>query len=128
MIPRANHQFYRFIVVGVINSLFWYLVFSILIFMKMPYPIAVLGATIIGVLFNFKSFGVLVFKNTNNKLIYKFIFVYIIIYFFNILFLYTLEFLGNDNMYVNGIIITPIAALLSFILNKYFVFNILSKD
>jgi putative flippase GtrA len=112
----------KFLVVGIINSLFWYLIFSLFIFMDISYVLAVLFATIFGVLFNFKSFGVLVFKSNDNKLLLKFVLVYVFIYIFNIIFLYFLEFFGSTNMYLNGMIIVPFSAILSFNLNKTYVF------
>ena len=53
MINEVNNEFYKFIIVGVVNSLFWYLIFSLFILLEYSYYIAVFAATTIGILFNF---------------------------------------------------------------------------
>jgi putative flippase GtrA len=119
-----NHQhvFIKFILVGTVNTLFSYAVFSLLIFCGLHYTLALLIATVLGVLFNFKTFGKLVFRNTNNKLFFKFILIYAALYLFNVVALKILLSYAI-NVYVAGMITTIIAALLSYILNKEFVFK-----
>ena len=89
-----NSKLIKFLLVGMINSLFGYTVFSLLIFLKLlDYNIALLIATICGVLFNFKTTGTIVFKNGNNTLIIRFITVYLFIYVINLLFLQIVKWL-----------------------------------
>ena len=118
-----SKEFVHFIVVGMFNAIFWYMIFSLLIFFEVQYALAVFCATFIGILFNFKTFGILVFKSNDNSLIFRFFFVYLVIYGINVLMLFVLENIGSENMYINGLIITPIAAILSYIFNKFFVFK-----
>ena len=80
-------------------------------------------STILGVLFNFKTMGKLVFGRSDNGLIFRFMLVYIITYFLNIFFLWLFKWLGFDNMYISGfVLLIPLAAV-SFLLNKFFVFR-----
>src|ERR1700681_3661511 len=79
-----DHTFIKFIFVGVLNTLFGYLTFSLLIFLGLHYYLAFFLATCVGILFNFKTFGTLVFNNSEKKLLVKFIAVYLVVYLINI--------------------------------------------
>ena len=118
----ANHSFFRFLVVGVINTVFSYSMFSLFIFLKFHYVLAALFSTILGILFNFHTIGKLVFKNFQHSLIGKFFMVYGFLYLLNILFLRLLKDITH-NHYLSGFIILFPLAMLSYILNKKFVFN-----
>jgi len=56
-----KHEFARFVLVGVLNTLFSYFLYGSLILIGLNYKYAVLLATILGVLFNFQTTGRLVF-------------------------------------------------------------------
>lgn len=118
----ADNKFIRFLFVGGINTIFGYSLFAFFIFLHMHYTLASLLSTIFGVLFNFKTIGTLVFKSNNNSLIYKFVGVYTVIYLLNISFLKIFK-LFNINMYLAGALIILPMALISFVLNKQFVFK-----
>jgi len=117
-----NNQLFRFIVVGIANTGFYYIVYSGFVFFGIDYKLSVLFATIIGVLFSFKTFGKYVFNNSDKKLIFRFISVYIVLYFLNISFI-TLFDIVIKNYYISGFIATIFCAIISFLLNKYFVFK-----
>ena len=118
-----NNNFIRFILVGILNTIVGYGLFSLFIYLGLHYSIAVIFSTILGVCFNFKSIGRLVFNSHNNEKIYRFISVYIIVYLLNISGLWIFSYAGLKNMYVAGaILLTPIS-IVSFILNSKFVFN-----
>ena len=112
----------RFIFVGSLNTLFGYGVFSLLTFCGVHYFLAMLFATMIGVLFSFKTLGKLVFNNADNRLFFKFILTYTIAYFLNILTLKTLLYF-SINVYAAGAVSTAIAAVFSYLVNKKFVFK-----
>lgn len=117
-----DNQFFKFMLVGVFNTLFGYAVFSILIYIGLHYTLAVFIGTIIGVIFNFKTTGKLVFNSHDNALIWKFFGVYGIIYLLNVVGLYFLEKISVDIYTAGAILIVPMA-LVSFWLNKRFVFK-----
>lgn len=123
MIAMIKRQAVKFILVGIMNTAFGYGIFALFIYLGLYYPLAVLFSMILGVLFNFKTIGKLVFDSSDNGLIFRFILVYIITYFLNIFFLWLFKWLGFDNMYINGfVLLIPLAAV-SFLLNKFFVFR-----
>lgn len=118
-----HKQITSFIIVGLINTLFGYSIFALFIFFNLHYSLAVFLATILGVLFNFKTIGKFVFNSQNNRLIFRFISVYFIIYILNIFGLWLLKSNGFENMYLNGLILLIPLAIISFSLNKNFVFK-----
>ena len=119
---KTQRQLVKFILVGGLNSLFGYSCYALFVFMGLPYPVALLLATCIGVLFNFKTTGTIVFANANNDYFLKFVIVYGFIYLFNMTFIKFME-LFTSNLYLAGFVAMIPAAILGFILNKYIVFR-----
>lgn len=66
----------RFILVGVLNTAFGYLLFAIFILAGAPKFWAVVGMTALGALFNFRSIGHLVFARSELGLLPRFLGVY----------------------------------------------------
>jgi putative flippase GtrA len=115
-------RFVKFILVGVLNTAFGYSVYALFIYVGMHYSLAVLIGTILGVLFNFKSTGRLVFKVNNNALLVRFIGIYIITYVLNVAALGMFNFYHFD-LYVAGfLLILPMAAV-SYVLQSRYVFK-----
>jgi len=121
-----ENKLVRFFLVSGLNTVFGYGVYALLLFVKVPYPLALLTSTIVGVLFNFKTIGVIVFRNGNNKLIFKFFCVYGITYLFNLGGITLLKQIDVDT-YLGGLIMLVPTGLLSFLLNKLVVFKSGSK-
>ncbi len=119
---KIDWLFVKFVLVGILNTAFGYLVFALLLFFGLHYTLAVILSTIAGVLFNFKTTGTLVFKNHNNKLIFKFVAVYAITAVLGIIILRAAE-LAHINLYFAGLVSTGICAIISFLLNKNWVFK-----
>lgn len=117
-----NYKFIRFLFVGAVNTLFGYSVYAFLLFIGLHYTLAVFISTIMGILFNFKTIGKFVFKNSNNGLIFKFFGVYAIVYIANTSLLSLFD-LFKFNLFLAGAILVMPMAILSFILNKKFVFE-----
>ena len=123
LIVRNSRQFIKFILVGILNTLFGYGCFALfLLYMKLHYSLALLLATVVGVLFNFKTTGALVFSSHNNRLIFRFIASYIIIYTINASGIAALLQIGIPPHLGGAILIVPMA-IIAFLLNKKFVFN-----
>jgi putative flippase GtrA len=118
--------FLRFLVVGGVNTVFGYGVFALLILLGLHYVIAALLATICGVLFNFKTTGTIVFRNKDNRLIFRFFGVYLITYLLNIGLLKIFDMYGVGSLIAQAIIVLPLA-FVSFLLMRKFVFNIQDK-
>ncbi|MGD0281082.1 MAG: GtrA family protein [Dissulfurispiraceae bacterium] len=117
-----DNKFFRFLIVGGINTAFAYGIFALLIFLKFHYAVAALLATSLGVLFNFNTTGRLVFGSKDNRLVFKFIGVYAIIYVINTAFLGVFNFF-KVNMYLAGAAMILPMAVVGFVLNKSFVFK-----
>jgi len=113
-----------FLLVGGLNTLFGYSLYALLLFFHLHYALASLLASIIGVLFNFKTTGVIVFQNQNNLLIFKFIGIYCVTYLINVGCLKILS-LYTANMYFAGAILVIPIAFLAFTLMKKFVFGLI---
>ena len=115
-------QIVKFILVGILNTIFGYSLWALLLFLGMHYALAVIVSTIIAVLFNFKTTGSIVFKNRDNKLLFKFVQVYIITMCLNI-FLLKIAKTAGLNLYIAGFVLTIVVAMITFLLQKFYVFR-----
>lgn len=120
--PMLTKEFIKFLLVGGLNTLFGYALFALLLALGLYYPWALLIATCIGVLFNFKSTGKLVFKNSDNSLLLRFILLYIFIYLFNLAAIKILDLLIH-NLYWSGLLAMGPSAVLSYYCSKKYVFR-----
>ena len=116
-----NHQFVRFLLVGILNTLFGYACFFIFLKLGLHYTLAMALATVLGVLFNFKSTGALVFGSRDNRLIFRFVATYVVVYGVNVLGIALFERAGAPPHIGGAAMLLPMAVL-SFVLNKKFVF------
>lgn len=119
---RKNIEAYKYIVVGGVNTLFGYGAYSLFIFSGFHYGLAVFFATIIGIFFNFKTYGRFVFSAYDSRGIANFIVVYVFVYLSNVA-LVSLLSLVMRNLYINGLLAIMIAAFLGYTLNKRFVWR-----
>lgn len=115
-------RFAVFLLVGGVNTLFGYGLFALLMFFGVHYALALFVATIVGVIFNFKSTGALVFESSDNRLVLRFILGYVVVYLFNLAGIRCLEALGVGAIVGAAFMMLP-AAVLSYILNSRFVFG-----
>lgn len=119
----VDFLFVKFVLVGIVNTIFGYLAYAFFVFVGCGDFTAPLFSTICGVLFNFKTIGRLVFGNTSNRLIFKFFAVYLFTYALTVVLLKIFAFAGLENRYISGALILAPMALISFFLNKNFVFK-----
>ena len=115
-------KFIKFILVGIINTIFGYSLYALLIYLNLHYSVAVLVGTIVGILFNFKTTGKLVFNNNENMLLFKFLGVYTVTYILNVSALKIFDTF-KFNMYVAGLLLIFPMAAISFTLNSRYVFK-----
>ena len=118
-----SKYFARFLVSGAINTAFGYGIFAFFIFIGCGDFTAPLFATIAGIIFNFNTIGGMVFGDRSKKLFWRFCLVYGIVYIFQVLGLKFFAFCGIENRYISGFILIFPGALLSYFLNKKFVFK-----
>jgi len=117
-----DEAFLKFLFVGILNTIFSYTIYAILITLGLIPNIALFFQYIIGVLWNFKTTGVIVFQNHNNRLIFKFIASYVFTFIVNSIFLKILLNYNINEYFAQAILIMPIA-MLSFIIFKLWVFK-----
>ena len=115
-------KFIRYLVVGAVNTLVGYGIFAILILLDVPYAIAGLVSTVAGVLFNFKSYGIFVFRSRDNRKIFRFFAVYLISYCIGLIPLEWAERNGVSLLLVGALMLLPMAVI-SFLLNKKLVYG-----
>lgn len=117
-----KQQIARFIGIGIVNTLFGYSIYALLIFLGVGYIYAVFFSTVAGVLFNFKTIGRFVFQSNDNTLLLKFFGVYGIVYVVNIGLIKGFSLLDIDYYTAGFLALVPCAGI-SFVLNKLFVFR-----
>lgn len=117
-----RHLFVRYVVVGVLNTLVGYLLYVLFLFIGFEYRLANLFALIVGVAFSFKTQGKLVFRNSDNRLIFRYLACWTLIYFSNIYVIGRIIAFGFSE-YAAGALATPINVLLSFAIQKYLIFR-----
>lgn len=118
----------RFFLVAGLNTAFGYAIFAFFIFIGLHYTVAALFGQVIGILFNFRTYGVLVFHNKKYNLLPRFLLIYIITYLCNIGSMYLLKYYLGVNDYVASAIMCIPIGFLGFILNKAFVFERFKKE
>lgn len=116
-----DYKFSKFLFVGALNTAFAYTIYSAFLFLGAHYALAAVGSTILGVLFNFKTTGSIVFKNSDNSLLLRFICVYCVTCSLNVAFLRIFSHFKFDMYLAGAILVLPIA-IVSYFLMKRFVF------
>jgi putative flippase GtrA len=117
-----DRRFARFLAVGVLNTVFGYTVYALLLFAGLHYATALLLATVVGVLFNFRSTGRLVFGNRDDSRLWRFMGVYLFCYLLNIGCLRLLDTAGLGPYVAQGVLLPPLTVA-AFALNHLFVFG-----
>ena len=114
----------RFLLVGVLNTFFGYAAYAVFLFVGFPYPVALLLATICGIIFNYFNFGKFVFSSNHDWLAFsKFVTVYAAIYAINVVGLCVLMQYFLIDPYAGQLICVPPSVLLSWLLMNYWVFR-----
>jgi len=115
-------QLIRFLIVGLLNTVVGYSLYAFFIYIGINYVLAILFSTILGILFNFKTIGKFVFESSDQRLLTKFFYAYLVTFIANVYIVTELKFFGYDD-YTSGFIAIIISSALSFILTKYLVFK-----
>jgi putative flippase GtrA len=116
-------QFVRFIFIGLINTIFGYSVFYFLLKLSSNLFFSTLVAYLLGILFNSRTIGLYVFNHKDNNLIIKFFYFSALIFLLNFSCILLLnKFFKLEYYFGAAIMVIPIA-LLSFFLNRAYVFN-----
>jgi putative flippase GtrA len=116
-----NWQLARYIVVGVFNTGFGYLIYSAGLFLGLDYYWANLAALLLTLPLSFRTQGRLVFGNHSLRPFLRYLLCWVAVYLFNIGLIALLLAFGLD-AYVAGALAVPPVVGLGFLLQKYLVF------
>ena len=120
----TSNKFVRFLFAALINTAFGYIVYATLIFFDAPYAYALLIANIAGIIFNYLSYGKILFKDNGNLYVFlKFVAAYAGTYFFNVM---SLELLISNfklGPYLAQLICIIPNATITWILINYWVYK-----
>lgn len=119
--------FPRFLVVGLLNTLFGYGVFCLALAASNQAVFAAAVSTVLGVLFNFRTIGGLVFGSSDLRLIERFTGVYVLLFLLDACALEIAQRCGIASVVAQAGLVAPLAGL-SFILNRAFVFGPASRN
>ena len=123
MMGLLDWRFVRFLLVGLMNTAFGYGVFALFILLNLHYSIAALLSTVCGILFNFRTTGRLVFGSRDNSLLLRFFGVYGVTYVLGVLCL-RVSTAYQWNVLMVAALLMPPMAVLSYTLNRVFVFDV----
>ncbi len=112
-----KRQVIKFVLAGIINTLFGYTAYAALIFYGVSSLFSLLFATILGVGFNFFSFSHIAFSGIRGKWVFlRFLFSYLVVYLVNAIMLIELINIGGLNPYLSQLICIPVSVFLSWTL------------
>ena len=114
--------FARFLIAGVFNTVFGYAIYGLAIYIGLHFGVALLIATLIGVVFNYFTNKTYVFKRKNERVFIAFVATYATVYVVNFIGIFFLKSLVNSS-YMAALIILPLSAILTFVINKKVVFR-----
>jgi putative flippase GtrA len=109
----------RFVIVGVMNTVFGYFVFACLTALGCSDLLAVPAAMAVGVMFNFLSYGRLVFASLDTRRLPRFIVGYLCVYACNLFGLRVLERLGLNAYSAQAVLVFPLAVLAYFVNDRW---------
>jgi putative flippase GtrA len=118
-----DRQFIKFLLTGILNTLFGFLIYSLFTYLVSNSTLAVILSNTVGVLFNFRTYSQFVFKSKDNSRIFRFCIVYALIMSVQILLLKLMASLGIEDPYLGGFLLLPLLATMSFLLMKKVVFR-----
>jgi putative flippase GtrA len=109
----------RFLIVGALNSLFGYAVFSGIVLLGGPAWGAVLGGNAAGLVFNFFTHGGLVFRQLSLTSLPRFTACYAALLCANILLLRWLEPLAGGKLLAQALLTAPLAVLAYVLMSRW---------
>jgi len=120
--PLLRPQFMRFLAVGAANTGFSILVYWAMLWAGLAVSLASLASLVVGILISFTTQSRFVFDNRDPWKLLPYFVVWSILYAFNLGLIWLLMRCGLD-AYAAGFLSTPATVLLSYFLQKAFVFR-----
>jgi len=113
----------NFLLIGILNTIFGYALYSLFIYIELNYKLALLLSYFFGIVFNFLSYKIFVFKiNYSYARFAKYFCSYLITYYINILLLSQLN-LFVENFYLSQIFSLPFVIIVTWVLLNRWVFK-----
>ena len=112
----------RFLAVGGLNTAFGYISYAAFVLVGAPLWLAVSGSTVLAFLFNFVSYGGLVFGSTSHLLLPRFLIFYVGLGGLNFVLLRLLAGFGVDLLLAQAFLL-PMLAIIGFFGMRGFVFR-----
>ena len=112
----------RFFFAGILNSIFGFFVYALVIVFTAQIWLALLSGICTGIVFNFLTTGGFVFRDTSLQRVPRFAFCYFLIYVANYLLINALSNWINSAI-ISQALLTPFIAILSYFLMARFVFS-----
>ena len=120
--PDGRRRLVAFMATGILNTVFGYAIYVCLVLLGLPLWGAVLGATTLGFIFNFFSYGELVFGSSGLGQLPRFLVVYASIGLLNILGLKLLEHVATGPLLSQALLL-PVLAVTGYAGMRRFVFS-----
>jgi putative flippase GtrA len=120
--PLLRPQFMRFLAVGAANTGFSILVYWAMLWAGLAVPLASLASLVVGILISFTTQSRFVFDNRDPWKLLPYFIVWSTLYAFNLGLIWLLMRCGLD-AYAAGFLSTPATVVLSYFLQKTFVFR-----
>jgi putative flippase GtrA len=114
--------FLRYLAVGGLNTAFGYLCYAAFVLAGAPIWLAVSSSTVLAILFNFFSYGGLVFGDTSHRLLPRFLVFYAVLGGLNFLLLRALIWAGLGPLWAQALLL-PVLAGVGFVGMRRFVFG-----
>ena len=118
---EEHYRIVRFLVVGGFNTLFGYSVYAAALYLSGSSLVAVTVATLVGVLFNYFSYGTVVFRTNGGASFLRFILLFSLIGLFHSLLLIVSDTFGVMPL-LGQLFFIPIIATMSYVGMRLFVF------
>lgn len=109
----------RFVIAGLLNTLFGFVIFSAAIAARVPVWAALLAGLLVGIAFNFVTTGGYVFRNLSRRRFPRFLACYLCIYAINLAGISVLHNWSANHIVSQAIFTLPMAALSYFLLGKF---------
>jgi putative flippase GtrA len=121
-VTAARWHILRFLAVGGLNTAFGYASYAAFILLGAPLWLAVTGATMLAFVFNFISYGGLVFGSTSHRLLPRFFLVYAGMAALNFGLLRVVTGLGLGPLVAQALLV-PVQAACGYVAMQGFVFR-----
>ena len=109
----------RFVIAGLLNTLFGFVIFSAAIAVSLPVWAALLTGLLAGIAFNFVTTGGYVFRDLSRRRFPRFLACYLSIYAINLAGISVLHNWLANHIVSQAILTLPMAALSYFLLGKF---------